>query len=381
MKKILIVYPGFPHYRKGVIEELINSQEIDFTFIGDKNMMGSNIKPYIFPPNSKFINTPSYYIGPFLFHKKMFSFISRTEFDGYIFHSGPYWISIFLCVCLLKIKKQIILNWTHGILSKQKGIRNKLYKWFYNLFDGILLYGNHARKNMINMGINPNKLFVIFNSLDYFTQIKFRNSLTEKQLMKFRNDLFQNPQYPQLLFIGRLTKQKKLHLLIEGLEQLKKNDKDYNLLIVGSGGEEETALKENVINKGLSQQVLFYGASYDDEENYKLIASSDCCISPGEVGLTAIHSLMFGTPVITHNNIDRQMPEMEAIVPGKNGDLFKDNNVEDFVDTICKWFSFNKERGKVKTRCYETIDKTYNPTNQIKLIEKVLDSLITVPKT
>ena len=42
-------------------------------------------------------------------------------------------------------------------------------------------------------------------------------------------------------------------------------------------------------------------------------------VSPGNVGLTAIHSLSYGTPVLTHNNFNNQMPEVESIQPGFNG--------------------------------------------------------------
>ncbi len=89
---------------------------------------------------------------------------------------------------------------------------------------------------------------------------------------------------------------------------------------------EKKRLLKRVNYHSLQDRVNFFGASYDEELNYRLIACSDCCISPGEVGLTAIHSLMYGTPVITHNNFDQQMPEYEAIIPKYNGDYFNFND-------------------------------------------------------
>lgn len=44
-----------------------------------------------------------------------------------------------------------------------------------------------------------------------------------------------------------------------------------------------------------------------------------------------MHSMMFGCPVITHNNFNWQMPEYEAIKPGITGDFFKMDDVSDLV--------------------------------------------------
>ena len=41
---------------------------------------------------------------------------------------------------------------------------------------------------------------------------------------------------------------------------------------------------------------------------------SDLTVSPGNIGLTAIHSLSYGTPVCSHSNFNNQMPESEAII-------------------------------------------------------------------
>ena len=43
----------------------------------------------------------------------------------------------------------------------------------------------------------------------------------------------------------------------------------------------------------------------------------DITVSPDKVGLTAIHSMAYGRPVITHDNMDRQGPEVEAVIPGR----------------------------------------------------------------
>jgi glycosyltransferase involved in cell wall biosynthesis len=48
----------------------------------------------------------------------------------------------------------------------------------------------------------------------------------------------------------------------------------------------------------LDDFIVFYGESYNERELAPLIALADVCVSPGNVGLTAIHALTYGTPVI-----------------------------------------------------------------------------------
>ena len=77
----------------------------------------------------------------------------------------------------------------------------------------------------------------------------------------------------------------------------------------------------------LNQNVCFFGPCYDEFEIGMLIYNAALCVSPGNVGLTAIHSLSYGTPVISHNDFKHQMPEFEAIVPGETGAFFIANDL------------------------------------------------------
>jgi glycosyltransferase involved in cell wall biosynthesis len=370
-KEIVIIYPGFPHYRKGIIDELEKSTSFNYTFIGDPMMMKTDIKSHNFSENSFHFSCPSYQIGPIVFHRKMIKYILKNDFDGYIFHVSPYWITILICVLIAKLKKKPVLNWTHGILQKSS-LKNHFYTGFFKYFDGNLLYSNRAMNNMIEMGIETEKLHVIYNSLDYNNQIKFRDSLTYDQLKEFRQGFFLNPNNPQLIFIGRLTKIKNLKLIIEALSILNEKGHFFNFLIIGEGEEKASLLKEIQI-RDLKEQVYFYGDSYDEKENYKLIASSDCCVSPGNAGLIAIHSLMYGTPVITHDKFDQQMPECESITPGYNGMFFKYDDGQNLADIILEWFAKNKNREEIRKNCYKIIDNIFNPANQTALIEQALN--------
>ena len=57
--------------------------------------------------------------------------------------------------------------------------------------------------------------------------------------------------------------------------------------------------------------------------------ASNLTVSPGRMDLRNTEFLAYGTPVITHANFDQQVPEVEAIIPGENGDFFRQ---DDYID-------------------------------------------------
>jgi glycogen synthase len=82
------------------------------------------------------------------------------------------------------------------------------------LANGLFLYGNGAKDRLILLGFDKSRLHVIYNSLDYANQICIRKELSQEILLSKKKELFKNYDLPVIIFIGRLTKQKKLEYLM-----------------------------------------------------------------------------------------------------------------------------------------------------------------------
>ena len=125
---------------------------------------------------------------------------------------------------------------------------------------------------------------------------------------------------------------------------------------------------------GLTNNVWFYGSCFDEKVNAELVYNADLCVAPGNIGLTAMHVMMFGCPAISHNDFKWQMPEFESIIPGKTGDFFEKDNIEDLARCISNWFaSKGCSRDEVRKACYKEIDEHWNPHYQLNVIKKTLD--------
>ena len=144
------------------------------------------------------------------------------------------------------------------------------------------------------------------------------------------------------------------------------------MVIVGSGSLKGDLLKQ-VDELALHENVWFYGASYDENENGRLLCSADLCVAPGNIGLTAIHAMTYGCPCLSHDNFPMQMPEFEAIADGKTGTFFKYNDIDSLCDAIVRWFDREDyDRAAIRENCFREIDMNWNPHNQIKIIKRIV---------
>lgn len=306
-------------------------------------------------------------IGPLLWQHKAIRQLFKS-YDRYILLGQPNFITTWIFLLLAKLTKKKTYLWTHGWYGRESSIKKIVKRLFFGLADGLFVYGDYAIDLMKKEGFNKNKLHAIHNSLDYDKQIELRNNISASAIYTnhFKND------NPNLIFIGRLTKVKQLDMILEMLRISNDNQNHYNLTYIGSG-EDEQRLRGLTKQYGLETQVWFYGACYKETELAELIYDADLCIAPGNVGLTAIHCLTYGCPVITHNDFTMQMPEFEVIKAGVTGAFFEYNNLDSLVSTVHTWFSVAHNRDEIRKASFQIIDESWNPHYQIELLKRVLN--------
>lgn len=362
--KLCVIYNMAAKYRAPIFQLMDREMDIDWYFgesIGDiKELDPNSLK------NATIIKQKVWKV--LTWQQGILKHLRNREYDRYLMLGEPFTLSTWAFMLLKKFiapRKKIYL-WSHGWYGREGFIKKWIKRAFFGLPDGSFLYGNYAREIAIKQGNNPDKLWVIHNSLDHAKHIELRNSVKIAGIYRerFKND------NPVLIFIGRLTKVKKLHQIFEAIALLKKKDKHYNIVLVGDG-EERTKLEECATR--LKIPVWFYGSCYDETKNAELIYNADLCISPGNVGLTAIHTMTFGTPVLTHSNFPNQMPEFEAIKEGKTGAFFNENSIESLAENISLWFSHpNYSRETIRQNCQEEIDNFWTPQFQLNVLKQKL---------
>lgn len=362
--KLCVIYRTAPHYREAIFKSIDEKYDCDWYFgesyDGIKKMDFNKLKRVT---KSKILGSTLFYwqkgVVPLLFQKRYQTFFMLGEV-----RSLSCWV--FWVLAFLFFPKKKVYLWTHGWYGKEGCVEATLKLWLYRHCTGVFTYGEYARSCMIEQGIDGNKIFTLKNSLKYDEQLALREQLSRSDifLTHFGND------NPVLLFIGRLTAVKSLDTLVNSLSILKARKENFNLVFVGEG-EEKVSLQNLVRKLGLEENVWFYGACYDERENAELIYNAEICVSPGNVGLTAMHVMMFGTPVVTHNDFKWQMPEFEAVKSGVTGEFFEKGNVEDLAEKISEWYKMKSDkREEVRKACYQEMDAYWNPHYQMNVISE-----------
>lgn len=362
--KIALIYNFAQHYRTNIFTLMDKELDVDFYF-GDHYQ---NVKKMDYSLlTHKVTEVKNVHIGPLVWQANTVRLV-WGKYDTFIMLGEPKCISSWVILILSRLLGKRFIFWTHGWYGRENWIKKIVKKIYFGLADGVMLYGEYARNLMLKQGLPSDKLFVIHNSLAYDEEIKVRQGLEPSTFYQvhFNND------NSNLVFIGRLIADKKLDLIIHAMVLLRNKGINLNMTYVGDGPVKanlETLAKDC----DLQDHVWFYGPCYDETKIAQLIYNADICVSPGDIGLTAIHSMTFGTPVITHNNFCHQGPEFEAIQENITGLFFEYNNTEDLAHAIMQWLEkHHEDREKVRQACYKEIEEKWNPHKQLETIKKVI---------
>jgi len=365
--KTLVIYNIASHYRGPIFRLMDKELGCDFV-VGDK---ADDIKKMDYSTLSHKVKEVKNVQTIFGGWQVGVPSVVRADYDTFIVLGETRSLSTWAFLLRRKLfypKKRVFL-WSHGMLGDEGFLKRMGIKLFYSLSNGAFIYNQRSVKIMSERGIPSSKLHTIYNSLDYDTQLLIRKSLKPSNLYQ---EHFANNNN-NIVFIGRLTKVKRFDLLLDAVGILRTQGKMVNVTFIGDGIERNN-MERRVDDLGIRNQVWFYGASYDEIKNAEMIYNADVCVSPGNIGLTAMHVLMFGCPAITHNDFNTQMPEFEAIQEGVTGAFFTANDSLSLAECIKQWFENHKEdREKVRETCYKEIDSKWNPHVQIEIMKKTLN--------
>jgi glycosyltransferase involved in cell wall biosynthesis len=222
---------------------------------------------------------------------------------------------------------------------------------------------------LMELGWDPAQLHVIHNSLDFGHQSAVREGITEARLRAVRTEWFGDATVPVVACPSRLIPMRRLDLLVEALSLLAAAGRPANLLLIGDGPE-RAALERLAMERGV--RAHFEGACYDEVRLAELIMSSNVVASPGRVGLTVIHALTYGVPVVSHGDPCDQAPEWEAIVPGVSGDYFEPGSVEGLAQALGPWLDRPLADPATAAACRSVVERFWNPGYQRCAIERAV---------
>lgn len=385
--KIAHIIWWIPHYRVSIFRRLCQHQGMDFTvYAGDNTqVVGGNCVASanevgemegIKWKQLKSVRIKHWPFKDYEWQPEAVKLVLTEDLDAVIFLGG-HSLSNILAKFICRFRGIKVIDWGMGVRGPEKKI-----KWFFRKLQGKLaqarlIYGKFASDWYIQNGFKKERVFTVRNSLNYEEHLKIRKYLSKDNIQEIRTKLGITTDQSRLIFYsGRLQKNKELDVLIDSIKIFDIKGLDVKAILIGDG-QEENKLKEYAKKVGVFDKIIFYGANYNEETLGKLIMASDLCVVPGAIGLTAIHSMVFGVPVLTHENkFYVHGPEVEAIIEGKTGGFFRRNDPNDLAIKIEKLLYPRPAKEIMSAECMKVVDDSFNPFYQEKIIVKCLNSVL-----
>lgn len=131
----------------------------------------------------------------------------------------------------------------------------------------------------------------------------------------------------EIAYIGRLRNDSNVEMLVKACKEL-----SLRLHVVGMASLRE---KKHLLN--IHDDIIFHGALFKQDEIRNVLKNSIAGVYPGDAGLSVVHLMSLGLPVIVHSDLkSHKGPEAAYIIDGVNGLLFSRYSVEDLTAKITK---------------------------------------------
>lgn len=369
---VAIIQPVVPHYRAALFRELLTGTEHTYFIVADKPNHETIRRSREIECNERFQTARTWKIGPLEYQTNVVSLARAPNLDCIIFCGNAHYISVWVAALLGRISGKRILFWTHGWLRVEKGPKRWIRNTFYRLAHALLLYGEEGKRIGQLNSFSAEKMHVVFNSLDHERQRAVRAEITPEDVRNTRRTLFAAPDRPMVICVSRVTASCRFDMLLDAQELLLRQGHWVNVLLVGDGPA-RCDLQASATKRKLP--VHFFGAEYDESVLGKLTMAANVTVSPGKVGLTAMQSLGYGIPVITHDDPAQQGPEWEAIIPGITGDFFRRNDIQDLAAVILRWTKQPTVEKCVSNECFRIIESRYTPRLQAEAFNKAVKNV------
>ena len=288
---------------------------------------------------------------------KLKNILQEKKPDFLIVHlitSLPIFLSLFL-----KKETKIILRLSG--LPKLNVIRYLFWKLFSKKIHcitcpTIATYNNLIKKNIFD----KDKIHVLHDPailLKDYSNKKFENIETQNEKSN-----------KVILAIGRLTHQKNFSFLITAFKKINEKYPEYVLQILGDG-EQKSELTRLINKLNLQGKVNLLGFQ---KNVYKYLINSDCFVLSSlweDPGFVLLEAGLSNTIVISS---DCNNGPQEILENGKNGFLFQNNNLQDFLSKFEEFKKADNKQLKSKKKNLKKYIKKFTLYSHFNSLNKII---------
>lgn len=231
---------------------------------------------------------------------------------------------------------------------------NSILKTWQNKVDAYIALTEFAKDKLIQSGLSHEKFFVKPNFI----------SNPPIPCYKFDN---------YILFVGRLSAEKGINILIEAFKLVNNNHHKVSLIIVGDGAlRDQLELK---VKKEMLKQIEFLGKKSRSDvlnliQRAKFVVFPSICYEM--FPLVVIEAFACGKPVIA-SSIGAMA---ELVEDGKTGLLFESGNANDLAEKIKWMLEHEEERIQMGKNARQVFEEKYTAERNFEILIKIYTEVI-----
>jgi glycosyltransferase involved in cell wall biosynthesis len=256
------------------------------TIIREGVVLHGICRPYTFYRKGKRRILPTFIFGIMVFFA-----LARERFDVVDCQQFPY-TSVFGSAAARRISRYpLVVTW-HEVWGDYwyeylgpKGSAGKVLERLAARIHANTIAVSETTKHGLSRLVNGRDITIIPNGIDLAEIDAIEPSETNSDI----------------LFVGRLIREKHVDVLIEAIGILKQNDPAIRCLVIGDGPERK-ALEEKVKSMDLTGNILFTGFFERSEDMIACMKSSRVFVLPSTregFGISALEALAAGLPIVT----------------------------------------------------------------------------------
>ena len=327
-------------------------------------------------PSVPFLKWSEFRIGLFFKHTKLYKTVKNIGLD--IVHTQTEftmgWFGKFIAKDLkipaVHTYHTVYEEYTHYISNigqtPLKKICRKLSKKYISFYSAVIVPTKKTKDLLLSYRVT-NAIYIVPTGIDLQ---KFQAAINQKEFENIKTTFRLSETSFKLLFLGRISKEKNIDMLLHVLPALFEKYKNVDLIIVGDGPHKD-ALEALVHTLNIADRVVFTnGVSNDQVPLYYKLA--DLFISPSTSetqGLTIVEAMAAGIPILTYND-----GNIEGIIFDKRtGLLFKTS--EELLEQLIFALEHREALRTYSSECLKLVDQ-FSSQAFAKKIEQVYTELL-----
>jgi glycosyltransferase involved in cell wall biosynthesis len=371
--RVTIVQPSLAKYRIPVFRELARRPGIKLRVVHGsvKDLENVDAEGFEAIPTRRW--QPAIFGQGLVFNRADWTYATRRLSDVIIFQWTPRSLSLVPAMLRARAAGVPRILWGHGYAKDEHARRRGSRRMLTRFASALVFYEPATRDSYIADGWDASKAFVALNSLDHTPIEEARRCWLERpdQLDKFRKE-HRIHGGPVILFVSRLHPKNRVDLLVRATTALAPEISGLKTVIIGNGPAEKARLEALARETGAADRVIFQNGIYDELKLAPWFLSASAFCYPAHVGLSLIHALWYGLPVVTSDNLAAQNPEVVALENNVNGLLYEHGSVNSLAAALRSILTNDDLRSAMSQAARRSVEDRFTISKMVDGLEAAI---------